>query len=150
MDWFGLLLPVAYLTVLVGSLATFSHLYRARKAAKSASLEPWFPPHVARNVYLSLLHLDEDDSAAAEKAPSRRVPDSIIKAALLRRAVEDISRVIQIRASKSALQGLLQQGSVGEELWERFQRAESEIDEECKDVMNEVCYGVALQQHAYG
>lgn len=33
--WLGLLVPIAYLAVLVGSLATFSSLYRARKAGGS-------------------------------------------------------------------------------------------------------------------
>ena len=133
-DWIGLLIPVAYLTVLLGSLGTFSHLYRKRKA--------WFPPHLPRNIYLSLLHIDPSDPsstpAGSEKSLSK-VPDSIIKAALLRRAVEDIHRIIQVRNAKPALQQLLQKRAVGEELWQRFQRAEQEIEEEVKDVVNEVC-----------
>ena len=140
-DWAGLAVPVAYLTILIGSLATFSHLYRKRKATRSASLEPWFPPHLQRNIYLSLLHLDPADPSStpadSEKSLSK-VPDSIIKAALLRRAVEDIHRIIQIRNAKPALQTLLQRGSVGEDLWQRFQRAEKEIEEEVKDVVSEV------------
>ncbi|KAG9883636.1 hypothetical protein KCU94_g18647, partial [Aureobasidium melanogenum] len=55
----------------------------------------------------------------------------------LRRAVEDIHRIIQIRNAKPALQTLLQRGSVGDELWQRFQRAEQEIEEEVKDVVSE-------------
>lgn len=140
-DWVGLLIPLAYLSILIGSLATFSSLYRKRKAANAATLEPWFPPHLQRNIYLSLLHLDPTDPAStpdgAEKSLSR-VPDSVIKAALLRRAVEDIHRIIQVRNAKPALQTLLQRGSVGDELWQRFQRAEKEIEDEVKDVVNEV------------
>lgn len=140
-DWIGLAVPVAYLSILIGSLATFSSLYRRSKAAKSASLEPWFPSHLQRNIYLSLLHLDPSDPdstpADADKSLSK-VPDSIIKAALLRRAVEDIHRIIQVRNAKPALQTLLQRGSVGDDLWQRFQRAEKEIEEEVKDVVNEV------------
>lgn len=140
-DWIGLLLPVAYLTVLIGSLGTFSHLYRKRKAANAASLAPWFPSHLSRNIYLSLLHIDPSDPsttpAGSEKSLSK-VPDSVIKAALLRRAVEDIHRIIQIRNAKPALQQLVQKRSVGEELWQRFLRAEQEIEEEVKDVVSEV------------
>lgn len=140
-DWVGLTVPIAYITILIGSLATFSSLNRRRKTAKSASLEPWFPPHLQRNVYLSLLHLDPQDPGStpddAEKSLSK-VPDSIIKAALLRRAVEDIHRIIQVRNAKPALQTLLQRGSVGDELWQRFLRAEKEIEEEVKDVVSEV------------
>ena len=56
----------------------------------------------------------------------------------MRRAVEDIHRIIQIRNAKPALQTLLQRGSVGDELWQRFLRAEQEIEEEVKDVVSEV------------
>lgn len=142
-DWIGLLIPLAYLSILIGSLATFSSLYRKRKAANCASLEPWFPPHLQRNIYLSLLHLDPADPSStpddADKSISK-IPDTIIKAALLRRAVEDIHRIIQIRNAKPALQTLLQRGSVGDDLWQRFQRAEKEIEEEVKDVVSEVCH----------
>ena len=67
-----------------------------------------------------------------------KVPDSVLKAALLRRATADIHRIISIRTAKQALTGLLQRGSVGDDLWQRFQRAEKEIEEELKDVVNEV------------
>ena len=66
------------------------------------------------------------------------MPDSILKAALLRRATEDIHRIVQIRNAKQALQVLLQRGSVGDDLWQRFQRAEKEIEAELRDVVEEV------------
>ncbi|OAL55760.1 translocation protein-like protein sec66 [Pyrenochaeta sp. DS3sAY3a] len=125
-DWVMLGVPIAYLFILGGSLAVFSNLYRKRKAATAASLEPWFPQHLQRNVYLSLLHMENP-----------KVPDSILKAALLRRATEDIHRIVQIRNAKQALQVLLQRGSVGDDLWQRFQRAEKEIEEELRDVVQE-------------
>ncbi|KAF2435848.1 hypothetical protein EJ08DRAFT_645530 [Tothia fuscella] len=128
--WLALALPFAYLGVLVGIMASFSRLYRQNKARKAASLAPWFGPHLQRDLYLSLLHIEPD-----EKTP--RVPESILKAALLRRATEDIHRIISIRNTKSALAALLQRGSVGDDLWQRFQRAEKEIEEELRDVVNE-------------
>jgi len=131
-DWLALSIPFAYLGILVGSLAVFSNLYRKNKAARTASLAPWFPPHLQRNIYLTLLHLEPE-------AGSPKVPDSVLKAALLRRATEDIHRLVQIRNAKQALSTLLQRGSVGDDLWQRFQRAEKEIEEELRDVVNEVC-----------
>ncbi|KAF2705168.1 translocation protein-like protein sec66 [Pleomassaria siparia CBS 279.74] len=125
-DWLTLLAPFAYLFVLVSSLYVFTNVYRSRKAAQAASLEPWFPPHLQRNIYLSLLEQEDP-----------KVPDSFLKAALLRRATEDIHRIVQIRNAKGALQVLLQRGSVGDDLWQRFQRAEKEIEEELRDVVNE-------------
>lgn len=66
------------------------------------------------------------------------VPESVIRAALLRRAVEDIHRIIQIRTAKQACSTLLQRGSVGDDLWQRFLRAEKEMEEELRDVVMEV------------
>lgn len=135
-DWLSLAVPLAYLGVLIGSLATFSSLYRKRKAAKAASLAPWFPPHLQRDIYLSLLHLDPPASSSKEKkAPA--VPETVLKAALLRRATEDINRVMMIRNQKPALAMLLQRGSVGDDLWQRFLRAEKEMEDEVRDVVAE-------------
>ncbi|QDS67798.1 hypothetical protein FKW77_006904 [Venturia effusa] len=131
-NWFNLAFSFLYLGILVGSFAAFSSLYNKRKASKSASLAPWFGPHVQRNIYLSLLHLEPEDGE--EKAP---VPETVLKAALLRRATEDILRIVQIRNSKQALSSLLQRGSVGDDLWTRFLRAEKEIEEELRDVVAE-------------
>ncbi|KAG5657191.1 hypothetical protein KAF25_001780 [Fusarium avenaceum] len=130
-DWKGLALPFAYVLVLGSALMTFSTIYRKRQAAESANLAPWFGPHLQRNVYLSLLHLEDD----TEKGP--KVPDSILRAALLRRAVEDIRRLIQIKSAKQACGSLLARGSVGDDLWQRFQRAEKEMEEELRDVVTE-------------
>jgi len=138
--WTGLLLPTAYLIILIGSLYSFSSVYRQRQLARASKLEPWFPQHVTRNIYLSLLHLDPETASDGngDKKLSK-VPDSVLKAALLKRAVEDIQRIVQLRQAKPALQTLLQRGSVGDELWQRFQRAEQEMELEVKDVVNEVC-----------
>jgi len=126
-NWLNLALPFAYMGILVGSLATFSSIYKKRKLARAGSLAPWFGPHTSRNIYLSLLHLETEP----------KIPDSVLKAALLRRATEDIHRIMSIRSQKQALSGLLQRGSVGDDLWQRFQRAEKEIEEELRDVVNE-------------
>ncbi|TGO18140.1 hypothetical protein BTUL_0012g00850 [Botrytis tulipae] len=129
----GLILPFAYVVVLIGSLVTFSSLYRKRIAVKSATLAPWFPPHLQRNIYFSLAHLEPEEGD--EKTP--KVPAELIRAALLRRAVEDIYRIIHIRTAKQACSTLLQRGSVGDDLWQRFLRAEKEMEEELRDVVME-------------
>lgn len=133
----GLLLPLGYLTILIGSLYSFSHFYRQRKAMRAASLQSWWTTdHLPRNIYLSLLHYEPEEG----DSKSAKVPDSVLKAALLRRATEDIHRIIAVRNAKQALSTLLQKGCVGDELWQRFLRAEKEIEEELRDVVNEVCF----------
>ncbi|KAL8798016.1 MAG: hypothetical protein Q9182_007030 [Xanthomendoza sp. 2 TL-2023] len=132
-DWISVTVPFAYLGILVGSLATFSSLYRKRKSAKSSSLKPWFGPHLQRDIYLSLLHLEPE---VGKDKPSV-IPDGVLKAALLQRAMEDIKRILEVRNAKQALSNLLQRGSVGDELWQRFLRAEKEIEAELRDVVEE-------------
>lgn len=138
MDWLSLLLPVSYLTILLLSLGTFSHLYRRRKALRSAALTPWFPPHLTRQIYLTLLEQASSPSTGtSEKEKAPKIPDSILRAALFRRATEDIHRLISLRSQKPALQQLLQRGAVGDELFQRFERAEKEIETELRDVVAE-------------
>ncbi|PLN82718.1 Pre protein translocase subunit Sec66-domain-containing protein [Aspergillus taichungensis] len=45
-----------------------------------------------------------------------------------------------LRSQKPALAMLLQRGSVGDDLWQRFQRAEKEMEDEVKDVVAEVFF----------
>jgi translocation protein SEC66 len=137
--WVGLIAPTIYLFLLIGGLWSFSTFYRKRQQANAAKLEPWFPRHKERDQYLSLLHLDPSEASDGDSEKKlRRVPDSMLKAALMLRALEDVKRIVVLRTSKPALQTLLQRGSVGDELWQRFLRAEKEMEEEIKDVVNEV------------
>lgn len=72
------------------------------------------------------------------------MPESVLKAALLRRATEDIHRVLTLRSQKQALAMLLQRGSVGDDLWQRFMRAEKEMEDEVRDVVSEVSFLLTL------
>jgi len=125
----SLLVPFAYLSILIGSMATFSHLYRQRQVNKKLRLAPYFPSHTTRNIYLSLLHLQDDADT--------KVPDSVLRAALLARACDDIRRIMEVRVRKPALAALLQRGVVGDEIFQRLQRAEQELELELKDVVAE-------------
>ncbi|KIV90232.1 hypothetical protein PV10_07561 [Exophiala mesophila] len=129
MQWLSLLIPIAYLGILIGSMATFSHLYRQRQHTSKLRLAPYFPPHTTRNIYLSLLHLQDD--------PATKVPDTILRAALLNRAIADIERFMEVKTRKPALATLLQRGVVGDEIFQRLTRAEQEMEIEVKDVMAE-------------
>ena len=118
--------PIAYLILVLGSLITFSIVYRRRKALQSSNQEPWFPDHHARDVYLTLLHLD-----------SPPCPPKLLKAALLERAREDVARVYTLRESKTAGNQLLQKGSLSESTFQQINAAEAEMNLEIQDVMAE-------------
>lgn len=127
----SLLVPIAYLTILVGSLSTFSTLYRQRQHKAKLRLSPYFPPHTARDVYYTLQ--EQSDT----QPDLKNVPNSILMAALQERVIEDIMRVREIQTRKGPLNTLLQRGVVGDDIWQRLLRAEQELEAEIKDVVAE-------------
>ncbi|KAK9453974.1 Sec62/63 complex, subunit Sec66 [Dipodascopsis uninucleata] len=118
--------PIAYLVLLLSSLALFSTIYRRRKVQRLVGLKPWFPAHDARNIYLSL-----------KEKTSPKVPEKMLRAALLRRATEDIKRIMVLQESKPALVELHQRSAVGDELWTRFLATEKLMDAEVMECVQE-------------
>jgi translocation protein SEC66 len=57
-----------------------------------------------------------------------------LKAALVRRAIADVQRILRIREDKPALQNLLQKGSIGDDLWNSLLNAEKELEAEIVEV----------------
>jgi len=118
-------IAVAYLVLVLGSLTIFSTVYRRRKATETSNIEPWFPTHRERDVYLTLLHMETP------------CPPKLLKAALLERAKEDISRIYSLREQKTAASQLLQKGSLSEDTFQQIVAAETELNAEIADVMAE-------------
>jgi translocation protein SEC66 len=77
--YLALVRPIAYLVVLVSFISLFSIYYRCPKAFQSQPLDPWFTNNDQRDVYLTLIHLENPCC-----------PASLLKAALFNRALEDI------------------------------------------------------------
>ena len=147
----SLVVPLAYITVLVTSLAIFSRVYRRRKLGKRSSLhpqtkysysflclaavkswEPWFPKHPARDIYISLV-----TASSSEPAEKSKIPLSMLKSALLVRATADVKRIWRIRDDKMALASLHNRGLVGDDTMARFAAAEKELEAEIVDVISE-------------
>jgi translocation protein SEC66 len=117
--------PIAYIILVLGSLITFSTIYRRRKAQQTKDLQPWFPTHQSRDIYLTLLHLESP------------APPTMLKAALLERAKEDISRIYALREQKPAANQLLLKGSLAETTFQRILAAEKDLNLEIQDVLAE-------------
>ncbi|KAJ2913744.1 hypothetical protein MD484_g6675, partial [Candolleomyces efflorescens] len=120
----SILVPVAYLIIVFGGLFVFSYFYRKHNSTRV--YEPYFPSHPERNAYITLLQ--QTDPPAS---------DSLLKSALVRRAMADVQRVLRIREDKPALQNLLQKGSIGDELWNSLLAAEKELEVEIMEVISE-------------
>ncbi|KAG8902958.1 translocation protein S66 [Tulasnella sp. 403] len=121
----SILVPVTYIALLIGSLLIFSRVYKKRLATRLASQEQWFPTHPARDTYISLLQLSPPPS------------DTLLKAALFNRAIADVQRILSFREHKTALQTLLQKGSISDSTFSTFTSAEKELEAEILDVVNE-------------
>jgi translocation protein SEC66 len=74
---------------------------------------------------LTLLHLDVP------------CPPKLLKAALLERAKEDITRIYTLQESKTAATALLQKGSISEATFQQILAAEVELNAEIADVIAE-------------
>ncbi|KAI9065170.1 hypothetical protein FKP32DRAFT_1590928 [Trametes sanguinea] len=120
----SVLIPVLYVLIVFGSLLVFSYFYRRRNARKV--YEPYFPPHHERDVYFSLMQMSDPPA-----------PETLLKAALVRRAMTDVTRIIRLREDKPALQNLLQKGSIGDDLWNSLLAAEKEMEAEILEVAAE-------------
>lgn len=91
----------------------------------AAQSDPWFGTNEAREQYIALL--------SSETA----VPEVHLKAALLRRAMEAVRRMSQLQTEKPALQQLMRQGAVGDDLWQHFQVAEQQEMAELQEIVAE-------------
>lgn len=65
------------------------------------------------------------------------VHEALLKAALIRRAMANVARVVKLREDKPALQNLLQKGSIGDDLWNSLLQAEKELEAEIMEVVAE-------------
>lgn len=110
------ILLVCFLSVLTGVTLT----------PPDQAFEPYFDSHPERDAYITLLQQSNPPAS-----------DSLLKAALVRRAMADVQRVLRIREDKPALQNLLQKGSIGDDLWNSLLAAEKELEVEIVEVVNE-------------
>ncbi|TFK42654.1 Pre protein translocase subunit Sec66-domain-containing protein [Crucibulum laeve] len=120
----SVLVPVAYIIIVFGGLFVFSYFYR--KHTSQQVFEPYFASHPERNAYVTLLQKTDPPAS-----------DSLLKSALVRRAMADVLRVLRIREDKPALQNLLQKGSIGDDLWNSLLAAEKELEAEIMEVVTE-------------
>ncbi|KAI9020866.1 Sec62/63 complex, subunit Sec66 [Phycomyces nitens] len=119
----SLVLPAIYLGGCIAAMSAFSYLYR--RATNFQPIEPWFPENVEKEQYIALLNCETP------------VPEHHLKAALLRRAMEAVRRLVQVQQEKPALQQLMRTGSIGDDLWRDFGVAEQDIMAELQEVVGE-------------
>ncbi|KAI1318679.1 translocation protein S66 [Mortierella claussenii] len=118
-------LAIIYIGGWILSMRIFGYFWKNRKLAINDA-EPWFGEHVARNQYVALLQQTEPEAT-----------DTQLTAALLRRAMEDVVRVLSMREDKQVLANLVKQGTVGDDIWTQFTLSEKELEAEIMAVIEE-------------
>ncbi|KAI7861058.1 Sec62/63 complex, subunit Sec66 [Circinella umbellata] len=119
----SLALPALYLGGCIAAMSVFSFVYRRVTGIKT--VEPWFSENNEKEQYIILLN--------AEKP----VPEHHLRAALLRRAMEAVRRLVHIQQEKPALQQLMRMGSIGDDLWRDFSVAEQQTMMELQEISQE-------------
>lgn len=134
----SIFVPIGYITILTVSLSVFSRIYRKRSArALAKEHTSWFPEgHPERDIYQTLVLAAANSNDGSDGKPAT-IPELVLKAALLNRAMTDVRRIIRMRDDKQALGVLLQKGSIGDETMAKFTMAEKELEAEILDVVSE-------------
>jgi translocation protein SEC66 len=95
---------------------------------KTQKTSSYFPPHTTRKRYLELSEIHD---------PSDPIDHKLLATALLKRAITDIGRIMQIRTEKAPLQNLVQTGAISHSIFDNLVKAEEELEEEVQAVMME-------------
>ncbi|KAJ3140901.1 translocation protein S66 [Physocladia obscura] len=84
-------------------------------------------------------HMPRRQYAELSEMYSLADPDGhkILLQALMRRAMLDVQRIMQIREEKPQLQNLVRSGVVGDAMMENITRAEKELDQEVQELVTE-------------
>lgn len=117
--------PLIYVTVVITALVIFSINYRKRKLDALYHRKPFFPRNLQKDLYFQLRDSDPKPN------------DKVLKAALLRRGAESIRRTIKLKEVQPYITTLYQKGSIGDDLWERYQTATKLEELEVQEIVQE-------------
>lgn len=110
--------PLLYVGVLMTSFIAFSIYYRRRKLQQmSQKVEPIFSENHAQSLYLFLKQQYKNPDLSKDQKPDVKV----MKAALLRRAVEAIRRSLKLKEVEPSFNRLYQEGLIGDDMFKNFQ-----------------------------
>lgn len=155
--------PLIYVAVMTTAFVAFSIYYRRRRLSKLIDVEPFFGPNYSLELYSAVKDRYYDKQLPKEGRP----PEKVVKAALLRRAVEAIRRSLKLKENEPVFNKLYQEGLIGDDLFKQYefqnkvQQLElKEIVDECQQfskewpatffpVAQEICYNEALRRRLH-
>lgn len=156
----SVLTPLIYVGVMLSAFIAFSVLYRRHRLRKMIGVEPIFGHNYPLELYIILKEKYYNKLLPRDERP----PEKVVKAALLRRAVEAIRRSLKLKENEPVFNKLYQDGLIGDDMFKQFdlqnkiQQLElKEIVDECQQfskewpglffpVAQEICYNEALRR----
>lgn len=130
----GFRLFAAYFVTWLLVLYMAKRIYNSWHSKKVASRRSkWFGNHPEKEAYeAALTEMSDSMTAEQEKEAEER-----LRKLLLRRAMTDFRRVLQLNGEKESLYNLMRSGAVSEEMWDEFKEAENEMQVEIFDLQAE-------------
>lgn len=126
--------PLIYVGVLLSAFAIFRVLYRRNKISKLAKVEPLFGENHLLTLYMFLKDQYTNPDASNDQKPHEKV----MKAALLRRAVEAIRRSLKLKENEPVFTKLYQDGLIGDEVFQNFSLQAKFQELELKEIVADV------------
>lgn len=127
----GFPLFVGYFASWLLALYVAKRIYSAwHTRRQTARRFKWFGGHSERDAYETAL------SASTDQVDEKELEEKLRKL-LLRRAMADFRRVLQLNTEKESLFNLMRNGAVSEEMWAEFKEAENEMQLEIFELQAE-------------
>ena len=155
--------PIIYVSILLGVFVVFLVVYRKKRLRKLQAFEPLFGPNRPAELYDFMKMQAINPGVPKEQKPHEKV----LKAALLRRGVEAVRRLMKLKEFEPTFTRLYQEGLIGDDIHQQYgiqvKFQELELQDIVKDVegfkkgwaqtffptAQEICFNEALRRRLY-
>ncbi|CUM64757.1 uncharacterized protein PRCAT00002368001 [Priceomyces carsonii] len=125
--------PIIYVGVMLTAFIFFTIVYRRRKISHLTQVEPIFKENHPAALYNFLKEQYKSPDVGKDSKPHEKV----MKAALLRRAVESVRRSLKLKENEPVFTKLYLEGLIGDDIFKQFE-IEAKLQEyELKDIAQE-------------
>lgn len=125
--------PLIYVGVVLSIFITFSIIYRKKRLQSLTKVEPLFKENYTAVLYQQL----KDQYTNKDLPKDQRPHEKVMKAALLRRAVEAIRRSMKLKENEPVFNKLYQNGLIGDDIFKQYQIQIKFQELELKDIVAE-------------
>jgi translocation protein SEC66 len=125
---------VSWLVVLYLAKRIYNSWHSKKVAARRSK---WFGGHAERDAYEAALTEAASADPTSLSAEKEREAEERLRKLLLRRAMTDFRRILQLNTEKESLYNLMRSGAVSEDMWDEFKEAENEMQVEIFDLQAE-------------